>query len=90
MTREQAVCAYNRAEHTELWQAYKNPSARKYRAMDHCKEKQYLLNGYDGRITAAGCQFFSYAFRYMEDGIEKLRYITYANDYDYNYSLVTV
>ena len=74
--------SYNRATDRDIYEAYKSPSRRKVNAFRHCKEIQYILNGYDGRITAASCHFFSYAFKYRMNGHEYLKYITYANEYD--------
>ena len=75
---------YDRATARELWQVYDSFSRKKARALDHCREAQYMLNGYDGRICSACCNFFTYAFRYRDaEGKERLQYHTHANVYDF-------
>lgn len=66
-----------------LWDAYRNPSVAKENAYRYCLNLKDEKNGYDGTVCGASCHFFSYAFKYMEDGIEHLMYITHANDYDF-------
>ena len=76
--------SYNNSRMYSIYEAYKNPSRSKVNAYNYCVNDEIAHNGYDGRITGAGCQFFSYAFRYTgENGEERLRYHTYANVYDF-------
>lgn len=88
MTKKQQTMydSYCRANTTELWQVYNNFSSAKQRGMDYCKELQYKLDGYDGRITGHSCHFFSYAFRYMVNDEEWMCYCTHANDYNFKIS----
>lgn len=76
--------SYEHATARTIWEAYARPSSRKVDAYTRdCLGQLRDLDGYDGRITGASSHFFSYAFRYMKDGVERLRYITYANNYDF-------
>lgn len=91
MTKKQEgmLYSYNRSSATELWHVYDNYSRAKENAMDYCRNLQYKLNGYDGRVTGANCFHFTYAFRFEhvneETGAceEWLCYCTYANDYKF-------
>lgn len=76
--------SYEHATARTIWEAYSRPSYAKVKAYTNdCLKQMQELNGYDGRITGASSHFFSYAFRYLKDGAEHLRYITYANNYDF-------
>ena len=76
--------SYNHSDIYSIFDAYKNPSQNKIRAYNFCINDEIAHNGYNGKITGAGCQFFSYAFKYIgKNGEERLRYHTYANVYDF-------
>ena len=76
--------SYEHATARTIWDAYERPSRAKEEAYQvDCLGQLKELDGYDGRITGASSHFFSYAFRYMKDGVERLRYITHANNYDF-------
>lgn len=76
--------SYEHATARTIWEAYTTPSYKKVKAYtDDCLQQLKELDGYDGRITGASSHFFSYAFRYMKDGVERLRYITHSNNYDF-------
>lgn len=79
MTKAQKAMldSYNRSSDTELWHVYGRCSQAKYNAMDYCKNLMYEKSGYDGRITSYNTFRFSYAFRFIENGIEHLMYITH-------------
>ena len=71
---------YKRATATELWQVYGRYSVEKIKALQECKELQYNMGGYDGRICTHSAYLFSYAFRYInESGRQCLAYITKGN-----------
>ena len=74
------INSWRRSNATELWQVYGTYSRAKAEAMEYCKNLQYELNGYDGRITGASNYFFSYAFKYRKDGKAWMMYITHAAD----------
>lgn len=65
-----------------LDEAYKNPSRYKWVAYHRCLDLCASLDGFDFRITAAGCQTFSVCFWYWgkETGALCFAYIT--RDYD--------
>ena len=86
MTRKQAIWNYDSADNFgDLFDVYGTCSAAKRYAMDYCKRLQRERNGYDGRITSHNTFQFSYGFRFLEDGIEKLMYITKAHDRVFDY-----
>lgn len=74
------IWAWEHSNASELYQVYGKYSRAKADAMEYCKNLQYELNGYDGRITGASNYFFSYAFKYEKDGKEWMMYITHAAD----------
>ena len=68
---------YKRATATELWEVYGTHSRAKDEAMQYCRELQYNMNGFDGRICSANTFQFTYAFQYVnESGKNCLAYIT--------------
>ena len=72
---------YKRATASELWEVYGRHSRAKEQAMEYCRELQYNMNGWGGRICSANTFQFSYAFRYTnESGKECLAYITRDNN----------
>lgn len=76
--------SYEHSNMSDIYEAYRRPSESKVSAFWDCVRDKLDHDGYDGRITGAGCQFFSYAFRYIgKTGEERLRYHTYANVYDF-------
>lgn len=85
---QKAACFIYNYEHsnaTHLRDVYSSYSRAKEEAYNYCIRLMRKLDGYNGRITAAGCQVFSFAFKYRENGIEKLAYIT--RNYDYSIEL---
>ena len=79
MTKAQAALfgTYKRATATDLWQVYGRYSRAKAEAMARCRQLQYELGGFDGRICSANSFNFSYAFLYENcDGDICLCYIT--------------
>ena len=83
MTKAQKTMVenYKRATATDLWQVYGTFSESKSRAMDYCKELQYQMNGFGGRICSANTFQFTYAFQYIDaDGDSCLCYITKAHN----------
>lgn len=88
MTRETAKWNYEHANNNgELWQVYGRCSSAKYHAMDHCKNLQAELNGFDGRITSYNTFQFSYAFQFVDQdsGVIKLMYITKEHNRVFDY-----
>ena len=72
---------YKRATAKELREVYGTYSQKKEEAMRDCKELQYNMNGYDGRICSANTFQFTYAFQYVnESGRRCLAYITAAHN----------
>ena len=87
MTKRQGemMRAHARSTSRTIWDAYGRPSRRKERAYEECYAEMKRLNGYDGRVTVASSSFFSYAFLYRDgDGKARMKYMTYANDYDFS------
>ena len=74
---------YKCAHATHIDQLYGNFSSAKLRAYEYCSTDCVNHRGYDFRVFGANSCFFSAAFRYMKDGVEHLRYHTYANVYDF-------
>jgi len=75
--------AYMRATDRRLEDAYGRASERKRAAFRSCVRTLEEMQGYDGRIVSHNTFRFSYAFRYMQDGEERIRYITADNNYDF-------
>ena len=72
---------YKRATARTLSDVYSRYSRAKENALQYCKELQYNMNGYDGRICSANTFQFTYAFQYMnESGKHCLAYITRDNN----------
>ena len=68
---------YKRATATALYDVYGTYSAAKARGYAYCRELQYNMGGYDGRICSANTFQFTYAFQYVnETGKKCLAYIT--------------
>ena len=87
MTKRQVAMmeAHKRSENRTIWDAYERPSRRKERAYEECYTEMIRLGGYDGRVVEANSNFFSYAFLYKDgDGKARMKYMTYANDYDFS------
>ena len=68
---------------TMLCEVYRDWSSAKGYAYAHCLDRQRHYDGYDGRITSANTYIFCYAFRYMAEDGEHLRYMTGYNTYDF-------
>lgn len=72
------IWSYTHADSRTIWDAYKNPSYAKQKAYyQYCLPLMEKMGGFDARITAHGCQTFSFAFRTKDH----LVYVTRANDY---------
>lgn len=67
----------------DIYDAYKTPSRAKVAAFKNCEADREYHNGYDQKIVSASCHFFSYAFKYMDQAGEHLRYHTARNVYDF-------
>ena len=83
IARDAASWAYsgrNWKNYKDIFEAYKNPSIRKVRAFEYCKNLCAELNGFDLVIPAAGCQTFSVCFKFYDEGRLCYAYIT--RDYD--------
>lgn len=66
-----------------LKDVYKKPSYNKIEAYNWCINYMEEFNGYNGHITSANQQVFSFSFNYKdEDGIEHIMYLTRDNNYD--------
>lgn len=90
-TTQQAKCfinAYDRATNNgELYEVYGSYSYFKGRALNHCKELLNALNGSTPKIIGYNSNFFTYAFKYVDEltGLIKLAVITASNEYSINY-----
>lgn len=88
LTREHCVWMYdNNCQGTNIFDVYDRPSTAKVNAYKYCREDMSNFDGYDFRITGHNCMKFSCAFRYVDKdtGVEKIRYHTADNVYDYDY-----
>lgn len=87
MTKKQTALLnqYNRATARTLYDVYGRYSYAKEKAYNWCIEKMNDLNGFDGRICSATCNFFTFAFQYPdpETGVLRLCYETHRNTYDF-------
>lgn len=81
--QEKMLWNYKRSTAKELWHVYGTWSAEKAQAFQNCNVDRMNLDGYDARICSANSWQFTYAFRYMLDGVEHLRYHTARNVYDF-------
>ena len=78
MTKKEA-CIYEmycNSSDTELRHVYKSWSNSKQHAFTLYRNDMQKHNGYDGRITSHTHDTFSYAFRYMAEDGEHLRFHT--------------
>jgi len=73
---EYLVYNYMNSDKTTLKDCYARPSNAKEKAYFWCKYVMVRSNGYDIRICSYNTQIFTAAFRFMENGIEYLAYIT--------------
>lgn len=74
---------YNRMTAEYLYQVYDRCSAAKMEAWEACRKLQADINGYAARIRKCGSYFFTYAFKYVENGREHLCYMTGRNVYKF-------
>jgi hypothetical protein len=77
------VVEYNRMTAEYLYQIYTTCSAAKMQAYEQCKALQKEMGGYAARVRKCGSSFFTYAFKYMENGKEHLCYMTGRNIYKF-------
>ena len=81
--QENMLDSYKRMTSEYLYQIYKSCSAAKMEAYDACRRLQNEMKGYAGRVEKCGSFFFTYAFKYMENGKEYLCYMTGRNTYKF-------
>ena len=74
---------YCNTNYATIWEAYDRPSYNKERAYEWCMDDARKHDGYDIRIPTRNTFHFTFAFRYMADGKERLRYHTPMNVYDF-------
>ena len=74
---------YCRATAKHLTDVYKSYSKEKFDAFKSCVKRCVRYGGYDARICTANGFMFTYAFKYMKDGAERMCYITRNNMYDF-------
>lgn len=77
------VRAYDNAKYSDIFKAYGKPSSTKVETFYAIKKEMSLRNGYGMRITGAGSDYYSCAYKYVDpkDGCTYLIYETYANTY---------
>ena len=75
---------YYDADDTDIYDAYDRPSKAMRDAFRRCVNMKCEMNGNDLRITGHSSYRFSCAFRYFNNGVEFLRYITKDHNYDIN------
>lgn len=61
--------AYEYAKHDDICKAYKKPSGHKVDAFNDIKKEMERLGGSNMRITGAGCDFFSCAYKVRDGAI---------------------
>lgn len=71
------IAMYNYSKMYNIYDAYSGPSSTKVNACDDCFNMCKKEGGKGFKIIAAGCQFFSVAWRVPEG----LRVETWANSY---------
>lgn len=76
---------YCNSSATSLHDVYKTWSANKEEAFKGCLADMKYHGGQDMRITGAGPQFFSCAYRVIRDDGAYLVYHTYANRFEFMY-----
>lgn len=76
---------YCNSSATSLHDVYKTWSANKEEAFNACLSDMKRNGGQDMRITRAGPQFFSCAYRVIRDDGAYLVYHTYANRFEFMY-----
>lgn len=82
------IKAYDRATNNgELYEVYGSYSCFKGRALNHCKEVLNALNGFEPKIIGYNSNFFTYAFKHLDEmtGFLKLVVITANNEYAMDY-----
>ena len=72
---------YSWATDKDIYDAYKQPSQTKVSTFYSLKRKMEELGGYDMRITGAGSDNYSCAFRLKIDDVVYLVYETKCNSY---------
>ena len=73
---------YDNAKYDSIYKAYKKPSCRKVDAFHEILKEMSNVKGYDMRITGAGCDVFSCAYRVKDgSGVEYIIYHTPTNRY---------
>ena len=60
---KQRIISYKLSTKKTIWEAYKKPSSRKVSAYNNIKKEMESLGGYGLRITGAGSDTFSCAYR---------------------------
>lgn len=79
---------YDNAKYDDIYKAYKKPSCRKVSAFNEIKKEMVNVKGYDMRITGAGSDVFSCAYK-VKDGSDVvwLIYHTPSNRFAIEYSV---
>lgn len=72
-------CNKNNGE--SLYQIYGNFSDKKYNAFLYCLKLKEDLNGFKSCFCGHNCDFFTYAFLFIEDDRKYLAYITHGHNY---------
>lgn len=73
---------YENAKYDSIYKAYKKPSNKKVEAFQEILKEMSNVKGYDMRITGAGCDVFSCAYRVKDgSGVEYIIYHTPTNRY---------
>ena len=86
MNKKQQQMLWNvtHSSNESLCDVYKTCSREKHFAYDKCIYEMHRKDGFNFRITAANCHFFSCGFLYYDENKRmRCRYYTAQNTYDF-------
>ena len=78
--KENLIRSYNNSRLYSLNECYNNCSSRKWKAFKYCLDLKEKYNGKALKILSYNTFMFTAAFEFIEDGVEKLMYITPSYD----------
>lgn len=82
------IRSYDKAKYDSIYKAYKKPSCRKVDAFHEILKEMDQVKGYDMRITGAGSDVFSCAYKVKDgSGVVWLIYHTPSNRFAIEYSV---
>lgn len=68
---------------TSLLEVYSSFSLEKANALRNCIQRRLEVDGYGATIVSASSHFFTYAYKFIQDGKEWLCFETHANTYKF-------